>query len=51
MVKQFNDDVMVVPLWTTAYSVVAQTYVHTNLLSAHHQIWSPGLDWMDEPAK
>jgi len=48
MVKQISDDAMVIPIFTSPYVLSAQPYVHTNLLSVHHQIWNPELDWMEK---
>ena len=48
MVKQIYDDVMVIPLFNSPYTLVAQKYVHTNFLSVHHMIWNPELDWMEK---
>jgi peptide/nickel transport system substrate-binding protein len=47
MVKQISDECIAVPLWNGPYNVVVQKYVHTNYLSAHHQIWNSELDWME----
>ncbi len=48
LLKQLFDDALVVPLYNSPYTVIAQNYVHTNYLSVHHQIWNPELDWMDK---
>lgn len=48
LVKQIYDDAMVVPMYTSPYTIVCQKWVHTNFLSAHHQMWNPELDWMEK---
>jgi ABC-type transport system substrate-binding protein len=48
MVRQMFDDVMAIPVWESPFTVVAQKWVHTNLGTIHHQIWSPELDWMEK---
>jgi peptide/nickel transport system substrate-binding protein len=48
MNKALSDDVTALPLITNINARITQPYVHTNYLSIHARVWSPGLDWMEK---